>query len=119
MLSLVFALRGVLELAPAFAGIFLFYAREAEKRTPVLSYASALIARRQRLEKGELLPVEALAVSPDTAYVQVLSRLSDASYHRLFVLSPDGLEKHAEIEENSFCDAVLKDPDGRIKDLLK
>ena len=118
LLSLIFALRGTLSLAPAYAGFFLLYAHEAEKRRPTLSYVSALIARRQRLEREEWLPVELIAVSRGAPFLQVLSAFSPAAYHRILVLQPDGMEEAAQISEKAFLDAVLENPEGRIGDMM-
>lgn len=106
-LSLAFALQGKLALAPAFAGLYLIYAAAMEGRHGVARYVTSLIARRQKLDRQAVLPVETVAAGAGTPVRSLLFRLSPGKYHMIHVLSPDGMTRLGVIEERDFCEAVL------------
>lgn len=110
-ISLYFAFQGLLILSPAFAGLYLIYAATLEGRQGAARYITALIARRQRLERQETLPVELIAVGAETSGRALLRRLSPGKYHVIYVLSQDGMQRLGTLEEKAFCEAVLNHGD--------
>ena len=110
--SLFFACRGQVNLAPAFAGVYLLYAAALEGRQGTARYLTALIARRQKLEIGDTLPVAAIAAGADTPAKDLLRRLTPGKFHLIYVLSPDGMESLGTLDEKAFCDALFA-PDDR------
>ena len=106
-LSLFFAVRGQLVLAPAFAGLYLLYAAAAEKRGSGGQYVNSLIARRQTLEREEALAVEWVAVSGKMQPSKLLGKLSPGKYHMILVLSPDGMKITGAVNEKELCEAVM------------
>lgn len=117
-LSLLFALRGQINMSPAFAGLFMVYAFECEERKPALTYVSGLIQRRMTLDRQFSLPVEHLAVRMDTPCVTLLRLLDPRSYHEMVILSPDGLEALGRVSEKELVEKILADPEGLTGDLL-
>ncbi len=117
--SLAAAFRGEVSLFPLFAGLYLMYAVALERRDSTARYVTALIARRQRLERHEMLPVECLAVSADTPARLILPRLSLGKYHVIYVLSRDGMACLARLDEKTFCEMTLNQPDEPIGLRLK
>ena len=117
--SLMTAFRGELLLSPLFAGLYLIYAGSAARRESAARYVTALIARRQQLEKYGILPVEYLALAADTPARLLLSRLSLNRYHMILVLSPDGMNCMGALDEKAFCEAVMNQPGEPIGAWLK
>lgn len=113
-LSLLQALRGQTLLFPCFAGLYLMYAAAAEGRQGVARYVTALIARRQHLEKGEVLPVACLAAAADTPVRALLPYLKPGRCHVILVLSPDGLKHVCVLDENALCEKLLSAPDAPL-----
>ena len=113
-LSLLFACRGRLVVAPCFAGLYLIYAAAAERKASTARYVTALIARRQRLERGQTLPVEILAAGADTPARMLLRSLHPGHYHIVHVLSPDGQRTVATLEEQALCDLLLDPNDPAL-----
>lgn len=107
-LTLYFSCQGQIVFAPAFAGIYLMYTAAQEGRRSAARYVTALIGRRQRLEKGEALPVQLMAARADVPVRALLGQLSPGKYHVIFVLMPDGLSSIGTVEEKALCDAVLE-----------
>ena len=114
-----FAFQGQMILAPAFAGLYLLYAAVLEKRQGTAKYVTSLIARRQKLENHETLPVEWLAVSADAAAGNVLRRLSPGKYHVIYVLSEDGMKKEGILDEQDFCEALLDSGNLPLRAILR
>ena len=119
LLSLAFALQGQIALSPAFAGLYLMYAASLENRRLVSGYMSSLIARRQRLEHHEILPVEAVAAAGDMPAGRLLNGLSPGKYHLILILSRDGMRREGVIDEQALCDAVLSSADAPLKSALQ
>ena len=117
-LSLAAAFRGRVLLFPLFAGLYLVYAVALERRDSAARYVTALIARRQRLERGESLPIEWLAVRADTPPRLILPRLSLGKYHMLCVLSKDGMACLTRLDEKAFCEWTLNHPDEPVASIL-
>ena len=117
--SLAAAFRGQVMLFPLFAGLYLIYAVALERRDSTARYVTALIARRQRLELGEILPMEWLAVSADTPARLILPRLSLGKYHVIYVLSRDGMACLDRLDEKTFCEMTLNQPDEPVGSQLK
>lgn len=105
-ITALFALRGEMVLAPCFAGLYLIYAAGQENRHGVIRYMTALIARRQQLDRGTVLPVEILAAGANTPAWQLLARMRPGSVHVVHVLSPDGLRRIDTLEEKDLCDLI-------------
>ncbi len=118
-LSLLAACRGEIILFPLFAGAYLIYAVSLERRECAARYVTALIARRQRLDKNEVLPVEFLAAGADMPAGRLLPRLSLNKYHVIRVLAPDGMACLGELDEKAFCDLVMNTPDAPIGEMMK
>ena len=114
VVSLAAAFRGTVTLFPLFAGLYLIYAVTLERRDSAARYVTALIARRQRLERSEILPMEWLAVRADTPARLILPRLSLGKYHMIYVLSRDGMACLARLDEKAFCDMALNPPDEPV-----
>ena len=117
-LSLIAAFRGEIILAPLLAGLYLIYAVSIQQRQSTARYVTALIARRQRLERHEILPLEALSAAADTPARLILPRLSLGKYHLIFVLSRDGMDCLGSVDEKTFCELVMSRPETPIGDCL-
>lgn len=113
------AWRGRLDLLPCFAGLYLVYAASRERGETGAKYLSALIARRQRIEKNEPLPVQLLAAGEKTPLFRLLPRMKNQCYHSVLVLSPDGMTVLGRISEGKLCEALLKDPSESLGACLK
>ena len=118
LLSAVFAFRGQLNFAPAFAGLYLLYAGHAERSRVPTHYVSALIGRRQQLMDGKALPVRALAVGPEMKLRHAAALMAGRQYHEVWVLSPDGMEVTGKLDEKAFCDALLTQGDAAVSEAL-
>lgn len=106
-LSLVLALRGQINLLPVFAGAYLCYAAAVEAQQSLGRYVNALIARRQKLDSGRILPVQLLAISEKTPLPQVLPHLSMEKYHLICLLSEDGMKFQRMVDEHQLCEMLL------------
>ena len=118
LLSAIFAFRGQLNFAPAFAGLYLLYAGHAERSRVPAHYISALIGRRQQLRDGRALPVRALAVGPEMKLRHAAALMTGRQYHEIWVLSPDGMEVTGKLGEKAFCDALLTQGDATVSEAL-
>ena len=118
LLAFVFAFRGQLVPLPCFAGLYLIYAAAKERRQAGTLYVTSLIARRQKLENGQTLPVEEMAASGMTPLRQVVSAMSPGKYHFVHILSPDGMTVLDTLSEKRFCDALLQNPSGLLCDFV-
>lgn len=107
LLTLVFAVKGQLVLAPLFAGVYLFYAASQENRQEPIRYATALIARRQKLDADQALPVQILAAGESAQAKKMLKSLSPGKYHIILVLSRDGTKTLGFLDESVYCDSIL------------
>ncbi|MBR3017509.1 MAG: hypothetical protein IKH57_10620 [Clostridia bacterium] len=116
--TLGFALRGQIVFAPAFAGLYLIYAAAMEGRHGAVKYITSLIARRQRLDRQMVIPVETVAAGAGVPVRSLLYRLSPGKYHMIHVLSPDGMTRLGVIEEKAFCEAVLTRHDDSLGSIL-
>ena len=117
-LTMVFALQGKLVFAPAFAGLYLLYAAAVEGRHGAVKYVTSLIARRQKLERQMVLPVETVAAGAEMPVRSLLGRLTPGKYHMIHVLSPDGMTRLGVIEEKAFCEAVLSRHEESLGSIL-
>ena len=117
-LTLIFALRGKIVLSPAFAGLYLIYAAAMEGRHGTARYVTSLIARRQKLERQAVLPVETVAAGTGIPVRSLLCKLTPGKYHMIHVLSPDGMTSLGVIEEKAFCEAVLSRHDASLGSIL-
>ena len=117
-LSFYFALQGQINLSPAFAGFYLIYAAAIEQKQGTMRYISSLIARRQQLEKNQIIPVETIAAGGNMNIISLLGSLSSGKYHRIIVLSDDGIKPVGMIEEEQICNAALQTPNAELKLLI-
>lgn len=108
LLSLLMALKGILNPAPAFAGIYLCYAAAQEAKQNTGHYITALIARRQILERRQVLPMEFLAVSENTPLPVLLRHLSPGKYHVIYQVDEDGMTCKRIIDEKTLCDSLFQ-----------
>ena len=118
-LTVFFAVQGVLQLSPAFAGLYLAYAASIEGRQQTSRYITAMIARRQRLEKRDILPVEAIAASADASVLSLLRHLSPGKYHIVYALSPDGMTLEGTLEEKALCEALLSPDHPALREAIQ
>ena len=114
-----FALQGQMLLSPAFAGLYLIYAANIETRQATASYVTALIARRQRLEQWDILPLEAFAAGEKMPVLSLLKHFSPGKYHIVFVLSQDGMVHKGVLEEKEICDAILNHKNMVLGEIIK
>ena len=114
-----FALQGHLLLSPAFAGLYLIYAANIENRQATASYVTALIARRQRLEQRDILPLEAFAAGEKMPVLSLLKHFSPGKYHIVFVLSQDGMDRKGVLEEKEICEAILNRKNRTLGEIIK
>ena len=117
-LTLFFAIQGKIVFAPAFGGLYLLYAAAVEGRQDTAKYITSLIARRQKLERQMVLPVEMVAAGAEMPVHSLLGRLTPGKYHMIHVLSPDGMTRLGVIEEKAFCEAVLSRHDESLGSIL-
>ena len=117
--SLYFAFQGEFVLFPIFAGLYLMYASAIEQRQSTAHYVTALIARRQKLERQDVLPVEIVAASGEMTARRLLRQLHPGRYHIIYVLSRDGMRSGGILEEQDFCDAVLAHNDQTLMTVLQ
>lgn len=115
-ISLVFAIKGELVLAPLFAGVYLIYMVSMEQRHSAARFVTEWIERRQRLDNTETLPVELLAAGPDMPAQVLLKRFSPGKYHMILVLSRDGMSVQKLLDEDDFCHTVLS---GKSETLIQ
>ncbi len=108
LLSLLMAFHGILNPAPAFAGIYLCYAAAQEVKQGTGHYINSLIVRRQHLEKNQVLPVEFLAVSDNTPLPALLRHLSPGKYHIIYQIDEDGMTCKKILDEKALCDSLLQ-----------
>lgn len=108
LLSLLMALKGILNPAPAFAGIYLCYAAAQEAKQGTGHYINSLITRRQRLENHQTLPIEFLAVSENTPLPVLLRHLSPGKYHVIYQVDEDGMTCKRIIDEKALCDSLFQ-----------
>ncbi len=118
-LSLSAAFQGRILLSPAFAGLYLLYAANIENRQGLARYVTSLIARRQRIERNEILEVETLAAGEETKAISLLSRLNPGKYHLIFVLSGDGLTNRGVLNEETLSYYLLNHPDSNLGEIIK
>lgn len=118
LLSLVFALRGKLNFAPCFAGCFLIYAVLRDRRQLSAAYVTGLIARRQKLAEGKVLPVQWAAAAGETPLRNVLSYLTPGKYHMISVLSPDGMTALGSLSEQQLCGCLLDHAEASLRECL-
>ncbi|MBR1585296.1 MAG: hypothetical protein IJ662_07150 [Clostridia bacterium] len=118
-LSLLFATRGQFTLSPAFAGLYLIYAAAMEGKSAPSAYVTALIARRQKIERGDILPVELLAAGGGMPLRRLLGRLSGRAYHIVYVLSPDGVSCMGMLTEDQLCENALQSPERALAECVK
>ena len=118
-LTLIYALQGKIVFAPAFAGLYLIYAAAMEGKHGTAKYVTSLIARRQKLERQMVLPVETVAAGAAMPVRSLLCRLTPGKYHMIHVLSQDGMTSLGVIEEKAFCEAVLSRHDASLGSILK
>ena len=107
LLSVVYAWRGELNFSPAFGGLYLLYAAYQENKQSLPRYISSLIGRRLRLEKGDRLPVEVLAIGEGATPREVTTLLSPGKYHWVQVVAADGLGRLGGLDEKALCDFLL------------
>ena len=117
-LTFLFAFQGKIVLGPAFAGLYLIYAAVMEGRHGTAKYVTSLIARRQKLDRQRVLPVETVAAGAGMPVRSLLGKLTPGKYHMIHVLSPDGMTRLGVIEEKAFCEAVLSRHDASLGSLL-
>lgn len=117
-LSLAFALEGRLNLSPAFSGSYLCYAAALEARQGLPHYITSLIARRQKIEKNGVLPVEVIAAGSHIPAQMLLRRMNPAKYHQILVLFPDGTADRAWMDDRQLCDGLLKNPGTTLEGIL-
>lgn len=106
-ISVYFAIKGQLILAPLFAGLYLFYAAGVENRQEPYRHLTALIGRRQKLDQEQFLPVQFIAAGGETQIKKLLRCLSPGKYHIILVLSPDGAKLLGIVDDSAYYDAVL------------
>lgn len=117
-LTVIFAFQGKVVLAPAFAGLYLLYAAMLNARQRTARYVTHLIARRQRLEKNTILPVESVAAGEGTITKMLLRQIKPGKYHIIHVLSSDGLSCLGTVYEKDFCESVLREGQETFGELL-
>ncbi len=117
-ITLFFAVQGKIVFAPAFAGLYLLYAAAMEGRHGTAKYVTSLIARRQKLERQRVLPVETVAAGASVPVRSLLYQLTPGKYHMIHVLTPDGMTRLGVIEEKTFCEAVLSRNDEPLGSIL-
>lgn len=108
LLSVFYAWRGELNFSPAFGGLYLLYAAYQENKQSLPRYVSSLIGRRLRLEKGQRLPVEVLAIGEGATRQEVTALLSPGKYHWVQVVAADGLARRGGLDERALCDFLLE-----------
>lgn len=108
ILSVLLALRGMLNPLPAFAGVYLCYAAAQEAQQSMGHYVTSLIARRQRMEQGRSLSVQAIAVSEKTPLSSILPQLAAGKYHFVCLLSEDGMTCKRVLDEKQLCDKLFQ-----------
>lgn len=118
-LTFYFAFQGIMLLSPVFSGLYLIYAANLEGKQSTARYVTDLIARRQRLEKHETLPVEAFAAGADMPVRSLLQYFRPGKYHFVLVLSPDGMERKGYLEEKALCDAILSAQNPTLGTLIE
>ncbi len=117
--SLLFALRGQLLLAPAFAGVYLLYAAAQEGKQATSRYITGLIARRQKLRHNQTLAVDFLAASEDMPVRALLRHLAAGKYHVVRVLRADGQGLCGTLEEAALCEAILSKAEQTLGEVVK
>ena len=99
----------IIILSPAFAGLYILYAATLTGKNSTVCYVTALIARRNKLDHHNTLPVEWLAASESMPLQRIISQMKPGKYHMLSVLSNDGMEQIGILNEQEICDNLLSD----------
>ena len=113
-LSLFFAFRGIVQLYPAFAGLYLLYAAAQEARESGARYISSLISRRQKIQYNQALPVEILAIGAEMPVYQLIRSLHPGKYHMVYVLSRDGMKKTAVLDDAAIYEAAIRGMENSV-----
>lgn len=92
VISIYYACKGMLHLSPAFAGAYLIYSSSKEESNEITHYMNCLIARRTKLDQLRVLSCECLAVKGEMPLYSVIGKLNREKFHKIIVLSSDGLE---------------------------
>ncbi len=106
-LSVASALRGQFVPAPALAGVYLLYSGAVETRRSSARYIHALLAKRERLARGDVLRAQTLAARFDTPLFRVACALSPGGYHTVRVLDATGLVTLGTLDEDALSRAIL------------
>ncbi|MBE5786233.1 MAG: hypothetical protein E7324_01700 [Clostridiales bacterium] len=109
-LSIHWAFQGRMVFTPAFAGAYIIYAAAIEQKSSAARYITGLIGRRQRLSGEDVLKVCHIAVAASTPLTRLLPHLQRRRYHRIVVLSPDGMTPLGMLEENEIVEGLLSYP---------
>ncbi|MBR1607155.1 MAG: hypothetical protein IJ664_05540 [Clostridia bacterium] len=102
----------------AILGCYLLYSSFLEEKQSATRYITALFSRRYRADNGDALPMQALCVSKETSLRVILPQLSPRAYHIIAVLDDAACEVTGWIPESKLYDAVLDQPEAKIKDLI-
>ncbi len=117
-LSVSSSMRGELQFAPAFAGLYLLYASAAEGRKAPFRYYDALLSRRQRMAHFHPLPVQSIAAAADTPLSALPGRLKDNCYHLFHVLGMDGMQLLGTLTEEEFCALLMENSALTLQEAL-
>lgn len=118
-LSFFYAMRGMLLLPPAFAGLYLIYAAAVCRRQSGMRYISSLIARRNRLDSTIPLPVELLAARADMPLRALLPYLHSGKYHLVLLLPPNGVGLLGVTGDQQLADALMRSPETALTECEK
>lgn len=113
------AFQGKIMLLRLTLACYLLYASALEERSCTARYLTSYLTRRQRLEKGGVLPVQQLCASADLHVIALFSHLHAGAYHCVTVVDPyNSSRKLGVLEEDRLLDALLEQPLASLQDVL-
>jgi len=105
--SIFYALQGKMIFAPAFSGLYIIYAAAVEKKSSSFRYLSALIGRRNKLDRQDTLAVEGIAVGRSMTLQKLIPKLKSGKNNVIYILSDDGTKLLTTINESVICENIL------------
>ena len=94
-------------LSPCFLGVYLLYASAIEEKNSTSRYLAAYIARRVRLDKRAVLPIQHLAAAADMPLFMLLPHLRPGAYHVITILDTDASTPLGLLHEDTLIAAAL------------
>lgn len=117
---LLHAVQGKMLLLRMTLACYLLYVSALEERSCTARYLTAYLARRHRIEKCGVLPVQHLCAGADVCVLTLFSHLHASAYHCVTVIDPcSSCEKLGVLEEEQLLSALLEHPLATLQEVLQ